>query len=202
MKPKSYYHKHSRRFFLASLLLTVPTTMLMLRTSHAQNQNLNPHIIKVKPPELVGAESDWLNTPDKKPIKLESRKGKVTIVHFWTFGCINCKRNLPAYARWQKKFTKKDVQIIGVHTPETEEEKEPANVEKAIKRLKITYPVLIDPKGDNWKNWQQNFWPTVYIVDKKGFVRAYWVGELEWEHAGGEDIMTRKIESLLKESGE
>lgn len=193
----------TKRVFLgvSGLLITI-VTAFSLHSSHAQNQNLNPHIIKVKPPELVASDDDWINTPENKPLKLESRKGKVTIVHFWTFGCINCKRNLPVYTRWQKKYSKKDVVIIGVHTPETDDEKDPANVAKEVKRLKITYPVVIDGKNENWKNWQQNFWPTVYIIDKKGFVRAYWVGELDWEHAGGEAIMARKIDALLKESGE
>jgi thiol-disulfide isomerase/thioredoxin len=157
----------------------------------------NPRIIDLPAPPLVGTQ--WLNTTNKKPIVLDSRKGKVTIVHFWTFGCINCKRNLPAYARWEKKFSKKGVTIIGVHTPETDEEKITENVVREVKQIGINYPVLIDEKGKNWSNWEQQYWPTVYLLDKRGHVRAYWVGELEWNRAGGEAIMTRKIEQLLRE---
>ncbi len=152
---------------------------------------------RAEPPEFVGKE--WLNTPENKPITLESRKGKVTIVEFWTFGCINCQRNLPAYARWQKSFQKKGVEIIGIHTPETEEEKDIENVKKFLKKQKITYPILFDGKSENWKAWQQQWWPTVWLVDKKGIVRYRWQGELAWKGADGERTMARKIQELLDE---
>jgi thiol-disulfide isomerase/thioredoxin len=170
--------------------------LLVLVTARAHTQQ-NPIILDLPAPALVGEK--WLNTPEKKPIELKNLKGKVTIVHFWTFGCINCKRNLPAYARWQKRYSKKGVTMIGVHTPETEEEKDFKNVQRAVKKMGITYPVLFDEKNENWLKWQQQYWPTVYILDKRGNVRAYWVGELAWIGADGEDIMSRKIEALLEE---
>jgi thiol-disulfide isomerase/thioredoxin len=148
-------------------------------------------------PELVG--DAWLNTPEGKPVTLASRRGKVTILHFWTFGCINCQRNLPAYARWQKQFEKRDVAVIGVHTPETEGERNPDNVAKELKKLGITYPVILDPKGANWTRWKQAWWPTVYLLDRKGRVRYGWEGELEWKHAGGEAKLTSLVEQLLRE---
>ncbi len=157
----------------------------------------NPIILDVPAPELTG--SAWINTPKNTPLKLASRKGKITIVHFWTFGCINCKHNLPVYARWQKQFAKRGVEIIGVHTPETDEEKITSNVSREVKHLGITYPVLIDKNGLNWNKWKQQFWPTVYLIDKSGHVRAYWEGELEWENSGGEAKMADIIDSLLKE---
>lgn len=157
----------------------------------------NPAYMDARPPELQG--SVWLNTPDKAPIKLASRKGKVTIVHFWTFGCINCKRNLPAYNRWQKQFEKQGVVIIGVHTPETEYERSLSNVETHLKKLDVTYPVLIDSEGINWQRWGQQIWPTVYLLDKWGRVRYRWIGELEYNNAGGEAKTTQYIQELLKE---
>lgn len=159
----------------------------------------NPIVLDLPAPELVG--TSWINVPDKLPLKLASRKGKVTIVHFWTIGCINCKHNLPIYTRWQKKFAKRGVEIIGVHTPETDEEKITSNVTREVKKLGITYPVLIDKNGENWKKWNQQFWPTVYLIDKHGHVRAYWEGEMEWNNGGGEAVMSDKIEALLKEQG-
>ena len=78
MKTNPIYYKRSRRLFVATGLVLAIGTFVSLKTSQAQNQNLNPHIIRVKPPELVGEETDWLNTPDKKPLKLADRKGKVT----------------------------------------------------------------------------------------------------------------------------
>ncbi len=120
-------------------------------------------------PELTG--NLWLNLPKGAQLSLASRKGKVTILHFWTFDCINCKHNLPAYNRWQKGFADKNVLVIGVHTPETETERNPANVARKLKELGISYPVLVDSDRDNWKRWQQRVWPTVYLIDKHGMVR-------------------------------
>jgi thiol-disulfide isomerase/thioredoxin len=148
-------------------------------------------------PELVG--TSWLNTPDGKPLTLASRRGKVTIVHFWTFGCINCKRNLPSYERWQRRYRKYDVEIIGVHTPETPGERSEATVAAQVKKLGITYPILIDSKSENWKRWRQEWWPTVYLIDKAGRVRYGWAGELDYKGASGEAKMIRLIDALRKE---
>ncbi|MBV9866546.1 MAG: peptide-methionine (R)-S-oxide reductase MsrB [Abitibacteriaceae bacterium] len=148
-------------------------------------------------PELVGGP--WLNTPDGAPIKWSDRKGKVTIVHFWTFACINCKHNLPSYAKWAKLFADKDVTVIGIHTPETDYERDPKNVAQAVKDLGITYPVLLDRTGDNWHRWHQQYWPTVYLIDKTGRVRYGWEGELEYNHMGGEAKLTRLVQQLLNE---
>jgi thiol-disulfide isomerase/thioredoxin len=147
-------------------------------------------------PELTG--DSWLNLPKGSTLSLASRKGKVTIVHFWTFGCINCKRNLPAYDRWWKRFADKGVVVIGIHTPETEAERDPANVAKRVKELGIAYPVLLDSDHRNWNRWQQRIWPAIYLIDKQGRVRYLWEGELEYQNAGGEAKMTRLIVELLR----
>jgi thiol-disulfide isomerase/thioredoxin len=191
MMPKPF--ALSRRILLTTLAVSLIGVGVAQRLSSAQV----PYAMVVPAPELVGGP--WLNTPDNKPIKLADRKGKVTIVEFWTFGCINCQRNLPAYARWHKKYADKGVAIIGVHTPETESEKVWDNVQKKVKELGITYPVLFDLKSENWKNWKQHFWPTVYLIDKKGRVRYGWEGELDWKGAGGEAKMAARIDLLLDE---
>jgi thiol-disulfide isomerase/thioredoxin len=151
----------------------------------------------VEAPELIG--DAWLNLPKATQLSLASRKGKVGVLHFWTYGCINCKRNLPAYDRWQKRFAAKGVVIIGIHSPETEEEKSSLNVAKKVKELGITYPVLIDSDLKNWNRWQQHVWPAICLIDKRGRVRYGWEGELEYNGAGGEAKMTRLIEALLRE---
>jgi thiol-disulfide isomerase/thioredoxin len=147
--------------------------------------------------ELTG--DTWLNLPKGSQLSLASRKGKVTILHFWTFGCINCKRNLSAYARWQKRFASKGVVVIGVHTPETEGERNLTNVVRKVKELGISYPVLVDAEKQNWRRWEQAVWPAIYLIDKHGRVRYMWEGELEYQGAGGEAKMTRLIEDLLRE---
>ena len=169
----------------------------LLALGQTANAQLESNRGRIVPPEFVGSE--WLNTPDNKPVTLASRKGKVTVVEFWTFGCINCQHNLPSYARWQKQFAKKGVEIIGIHTPETEEEKDIANVKKFLKERSITYPILFDGEGKNWNGWSQQFWPTVWLIDKKGLVRYRWQGELGWNGAKGEQIVARKIQELLDE---
>ena len=88
-----------------------------------------------------------------------------------------------------------------MHTPETEAEKVTANVARQVKKLGVTYPVLIDGKGVNWNRWGQRYWPTVYLIDKWGRVCYRWEGELEYGGAGGEAKMARLIETLLKEKG-
>lgn len=90
--------------------------------------------------------------------------------------------------------------IIGVHTPETPWERMTANVARQVRQLGITYPVLIDQKGANWGRWRQQYWPTVYLIDKHGRVRYRWAGELEYNHAGGEAAMGQRVAELLKES--
>ena len=148
-------------------------------------------------PELTG--DAWLNTPNQAPITLASRLGKVTIVHFWTFGCINCRHNLPSYARWHKQFADKDVLLIGVHTPEFSTERVPANVARQVRQLGIEYPVLLDPDYANWNRWHQQFWPAVYLIDKQSRVRYRWEGELNYRDAGGEARIAHLVEQLLQE---
>lgn len=155
-----------------------------------------PISMKGKAPELSGKTKDWINAD---PIQLKDRQGMVTIIHFWTFGCINCKRNLPIYDRWAKKFAGTQVEIVGIHTPEFPAEAIPKNVEQKVKEFGITYPVLLDPDQVNWRRWSQQFWPAVYLIDKKGMVRYRWDGEMNYGNLDGERKMTSLIESLLKE---
>jgi hypothetical protein len=112
---------------------------------------------------------------------------------------VNCHRNLPSYGRWQKRFAKQGVVMVGVHTPETAAEKVAANVEKDVRERGISYPVLLDQKAENWRRWGQQYWPTVYLVDRWGRVRYAWVGELGYEGAKGEETIAGLVEELLKE---
>jgi thiol-disulfide isomerase/thioredoxin len=173
------------------------TLFLLIRPSLAAAQNPIP-ADNTPAPEFVGGT--WLNTSKGQPIKLAGLKGKVILVHFWTFGCINCKHNLPIYDRWQKQFENQDVAILGVHTPETSGEAVTSRVSSDVKRRGITYPILVDNRSENWTRWHQRYWPCVYLLDKRGRIRYRWEGELEYDHAGGEAKMARKVEELLKES--
>ena len=150
-------------------------------------------------PKLVG--QTWINVKPADVDRVQRLKGRVTVLHFWTFECINCKHNLPSYAAWAKQFPSDGVQVIGVHTPELPEERRLENVRKAVPRLGIEYPVLVDSDGDNWRRYGLQVWPTVFVIDKKGRVRRTWEGELGYNGADGFQQLTRTIQELLKEPG-
>lgn len=139
---------------------------------------------------------DWINTA---PLTVGSLRGKVVVVHFWAFNCINCIHNLPHYKSWYESFPKSDLTIIGIHTPETEAERELANLESKVKEYGIAYPIVFDRSAANWKLWGNHIWPSVYLVDRQGRVRSWWYGELNWQGARGEQNMRRQIEQLLAE---
>ena len=185
--------------FLVLIVAVAGATLTTKLFPHplADGAGRQPDIIKLPAPELTGGP--WINTVDGKTINLASRRGKVTIVEFWTFACSNCLANLPAYANWQKQFADKDVLVIGVHTPETASERVTANVARRVKQLSITYPILIDQEHDNWNRWQVEAWPTVYLVDKRGRIRYRWVGELNYRNAGGEAKLGQLVAQLLHE---
>lgn len=170
---------------------------LLVRAAFSKTEE-QPVALDMAAPELVGGT--WLNTPGGVPIPLSSRLGKVTVIEFWTFACINCRHNLPAYDRLYKKFAPKEVTVIGIHTPETEIERNPNNVARRVKELGIEYPILLDPQAANWTRWQQQYWPTVYLIDKRGRIRFRWEGELNYRNAAGEEKLARKIEELLQDS--
>jgi len=182
-----------------ALLLMLPVALGLLGPLAAPLYSGEPSQVLASPlaPELTG--DSWLNLAKGSTLSLASRKGKVTIVHFWTFGCINCKRNLAAYERWWKRFADVGVVVIGIHTPETEAERDPANAARKVKELGISYPVLLDSDHQNWNRWQQHIWPAIYLIDKQGRARFLWEGELEYQHAGGEAKMTQHILDLLRE---
>jgi peroxiredoxin len=106
---------------------------------------------------------------------------------------------LPYYAKWSATYQPSDVQLIGIHTPELPAERNPANVREAVRALGITYPVLIDGEGTNWNRYHQEYWPTVYVIDKKGTLRYKWAGELQWDGQDGYGEVTAVIEKLRKE---
>lgn len=148
-------------------------------------------------PDLVGTA--WINASPESATSVSKLRGHITVLHFWTFECINCKHNLPYYAKWATKYKPSEVQVVGVHTPELAEERKPANVREAVKALGIDYPVLIDTDGTNWTNYHQQVWPTVYVIDRNGRVRYRWEGELQWDGQDGFAEVSRVIERLRRE---
>jgi cytochrome c biogenesis protein CcdA/thiol-disulfide isomerase/thioredoxin len=142
-------------------------------------------------PDLSGAVA-WLNSP---PLSSKSLRGKVVLIDFWTYSCINCLRALPYVEGWAAKYKDAGLVVIGVHTPEFAFEKERGNVEKAVRDLKITYPVAIDSDYRIWQAFNNEYWPAHYFVDGKGRIRHHHFGEGEYAES------ERVIQELLKENG-
>ncbi len=154
----------------------------------------------VPAPEFTGI-TQWLNNPsgtgtESKPITLESLKGKVVLVDFWTYTCINCVRTLPHVTSWYDKYKDSGFVVIGVHTPEFAFEKETANVLSAISKFNIHYPVAQDNDYATWNAYTNQYWPAEYLIDAKGIVRRTHFGEGEY------DQMELAIQNLLKEAGQ
>jgi cytochrome c biogenesis protein CcdA/thiol-disulfide isomerase/thioredoxin len=143
-------------------------------------------------PDFVGI-THWLNT--NKPLSIKDLKGKVVLVDFWTYTCINCIRTLPHVTSWYDKYNKEGFVVIGVHTPEFEFEHETSNVENAIKQYNIHYPVAQDNNYATWNNYNNQYWPAEYLIDADGTIRREDFGEGEY------DQMELAIQTLLKQSG-
>src|SRR5262249_39644044 len=138
-------------------------------------------------PELDGADA-WLNSP---PLTRESVRGKVVLVNFWTYSCINSLRELPYIRSWAAKYRDAGLIVIGVHAPEFGFEKDRANVENAVRDLNITFPVPIDSNHKIWQAFNNNAWPADYFIDAKGRIRYRHIGE------GGYDKSEHVIQELL-----
>ncbi|WP_433766507.1 cytochrome c biogenesis protein DipZ [Pseudomonas putida] len=141
-------------------------------------------------PSLSGAV-EWINSP---ALTNESLKGKVVLVDFWTFDCINCKHTLPYVKDWAKKYEKDGLVVIGVHTPEYGFERIIDNVKAKVKEYGITYPVAIDNNYMIWRNFDNQYWPAHYLIDAKGQVRFTHFGE------GRYDDQEKMIQQLLEEA--
>ena len=132
----------------------------------------------------------WLNSAPLRPADLH---GKVVLVDFWTFDCINCRNTIPQLRNWYQKYHDQGFVIVGVHSPEFSYEHDVENVKQAIRELKITYPVTLDNDFKTWNSYRVYAWPTWFIVDKRGAVRFSHVGE------GAYAESEQAIMALLKE---
>jgi peroxiredoxin len=149
----------------------------------------------IRVPELVDS-GEWINS---MPLTLNQLRGKVVIVHFYASECINCVHNYPIYLKWHEEFAGKEVVLLGIQTPEVKSERDPAHVRKKAAEAKLPFPILIDLKSENWNAWGNSMWPSVYLVDKQGYLRDFWAGELQWQGATGDQYLQSRIEELLAE---
>ncbi|TCR66555.1 thiol-disulfide isomerase/thioredoxin [Bosea sp. BK604] len=142
-------------------------------------------------PSLAGAV-EWLNSP---PLTAEGLKGKVVLIDFWTYSCINCLRAIPYVRAWAEKYKDQGLVVIGVHAPEFAFEKRIDNVKQAVSDLKISYPVAVDNDYAIWRAFKNQYWPAHYFIDAQGRIRHHHFGE------GGYDASEKVIQQLLAEAG-
>lgn len=141
-------------------------------------------------PEFTGIDK-WLNS---EPLTMQGLRGKVVLVDFWTYTCINCIRTLPHVKRWHEKYGGQGLVVVGVHTPEYPFERSTANVQSAIKRFGIPYAVAQDNRYATWEAYANRFWPAVYLIDKRGRIVYTHFGE------GAYQETEAKIQALLAEA--
>jgi cytochrome c biogenesis protein CcdA/thiol-disulfide isomerase/thioredoxin len=137
----------------------------------------SPVLQECGPAPAVRGITAWLNTPGHRPLTIAGLRGRVVLVDFWTYSCINCQRSLPHVEAWDRAYASDGLTVIGVHTPEFAFEHVPANVAAAAKQLGVDYPVAIDDDYATWDAYQNEYWPAEYLIDASGTVRHIDVGE-------------------------
>ncbi|MDC8997307.1 cytochrome c biogenesis protein DipZ [Mycobacterium marinum] len=141
-------------------------------------------------PDITGI-SGWLNTPEHQPIRLSSLRGRVVLVDFWAYSCINCQRAIPHVVGWYRAYKDSGLEVIGVHTPEYAFEKVPENVAAGAADLNITYPIALDNNYSTWTNYRNAYWPAEYLIDASGTVRHIKFGEGDYD--GTENLIRRLL---------
>jgi thiol-disulfide isomerase/thioredoxin len=175
------------RAFFISAGLVVGAALLAVSLAKAQLAHTDEGVM----PDLSGSIG-WINSA---PLSGKSLRGKVVLVNFWTYTCINSLRPMPYVKSWAEKYKAAGLVVIGAHTPEFSFERESVNVENAVRELKITFPVAIDSKYAIWQSFNNQAWPAQYLVDAKGRIRYHHFGEGEYAE------IEHDIQELLKENG-
>ena len=135
------------------------------------------------------SEQAWINS---SPLRVEDLRGKVLLIDIWTYGCWNCYRSIPWLNSLETRFDPQQFQIVGIHTPEWDHEHERDSIIEKCKEFMVTHPVMMDNDYGYWKALRNRYWPTFYVVDKKGQVQGVFIGET---HAG--DKRAKKVEKLI-----
>ena len=147
-----------------------------------------------KAPEFThSSQAEWLNS---SPLRLSQLRGKVVLVEFWAFECVNCRRTQPWLHAIQQRYADKDFVIVSVHTPELPEERSIANVRKAVAEQRITNPVMVDDDYSYWNAMKNQYWPAFYVIDKHGRIAARAIGEMHVGQARAAEL-ERAIEEEL-----
>jgi len=176
---------HDRRRFLGTAAMTIAAAHLGMISA------VNAHESGPRELAAIGGAAEWLNSPRLTPSSLA---GKVVLVDFWTYTCINWLRTLPYVRAWAQKY-RQGLVVIGVHTPEFGFEQNVDNVRRAVRQMRIEYPIAIDNDYAIWRAFKNQYWPALYFIDARGQVRQHHFGE------GGYDRSESAIQRLLAEAG-
>ena len=130
-------------------------------------------------PSLAGA-TGWLNSP---PLEMSDLRGRVVVVNFCTYTCINWIRTLPYVRAWEERYRDDGLLMIGVHTPEFSFEHDHGNIETALKQMNVTWPIAIDDDYEVWRSFANHYWPALYLIDTQGRIRHHHFGEGEYERS-------------------
>ena len=181
-----------RRRLLATAAMTIAATQLgMIGSANAQSNKTLQLTIEGELPPLSSA-TEWLNSQPFTPAGL---RGRVVLIDFWTYTCINWLRSLPYVRAWAERYRDRKLVVIGVHAPEFEFEKDIDNVRRAAKSLRVGYPIAVDNDHAMWRAFNNHYWPALYFVDAQGHIRHHYFGEGEYEQS--EMI----LQHLLAEAG-
>jgi len=151
-------------------------TKLLLRPFHSTTEYKSS--ASPAAPEL--ATGNWINS---EPLKLKDLRGRVVLIEFWTFGCYNCRNTLPFVKSWNDRYREKGLTVIGVHSPEFDDERKIENLRREVASLGIRYPVVTDNDYQTWKAYHVEAWPTIFLLDKEGRIRWMHVGEGDYDEA-------------------
>jgi thiol-disulfide isomerase/thioredoxin len=182
-----------RRRACSTVAMTIAAAQLhMIGSARAQPSTTASDLpIEGDLPSL-GNATEWLKSP---PLTAAGLRGKVVLIDFWTYSCINWLRTLPHVRAWADKYKDQGLVVIGVHAPEFEFEKDPGNVRRAVSDYRIEYPVAVDSGHAIWRAFNNNYWPALYFIDAQGHIRHHKFGE------GDYDRSERVIQQLLAEAG-
>jgi thiol-disulfide isomerase/thioredoxin len=186
-----------RRNMLIGIVVAVAVVAASVYATGFTNQLLRPFrtsVAEYKSSESIAAPElamgDWINS---EPLNLKDLRGRVVLIEFWTFGCYNCRNTLPYIKDWDARYRANGFTVIGVHSPEFDDERKLEHLRREIASLGIMYPVVTDNDYQTWKAYNVEAWPTTFLLDKQGRIRWRHVGE------GGYSEAERLIQKLLAE---
>ncbi len=168
-----------------SLIIVIGLVILISAVAYAKKTNPPAQMLEFTQVDPAA----WINS---KPLSVKDLRGKVILIDVWTYGCWNCYKSFPWLRALEDKFSDQDFQVIGIHSPEFDREKERDNVVKKVEEFMLHHPVMMDNNRAYWRSLRNRYWPAYYIVDKEGNIRDAFIGET---HAG--DRNAKKIEKLI-----